>query len=180
MRTSSVLLFLPGIVILAACSAQRTEPAHRDLTLLAPDNEALPAVVSARELGVTRIEPGPSDEASTPKRQPTPARTRVRPARIAADADTAATAPDPSSPLSEQDVAFAGSGAGRALEPGQSVTVLPAGSDGVAGPPEADPVIAPPRHDDDRCIPGRGEVMPRGGRGFPGRGMIPRGFRGRF
>ena len=32
----------------------------------------------------------------------------------------------------------------------------------------------------ERTQPGRGEVMPRGGRGFPGRGMIPRGFRGRF
>jgi len=57
MRIPAVSVFLASALVLVACTAQRAEPARRDLTLLDPAAESVtPAVVSAREMAVSRVE----------------------------------------------------------------------------------------------------------------------------
>ena len=72
MRIPSASFLLPCALVLAACSAERPAPPRRDLTLLDPaDQSATPAVVSARELAVTRLEPG-ATVAAPARRRPAP------------------------------------------------------------------------------------------------------------
>ena len=175
MRIPSASLLLPCALVLAACSGERAAPPRRDLTLLDPaDQSATPAVVSARELAVTRADPGVTVVA--------PARTHARPAReVSAPAPTAsAPAPVPTpEPVTAPEDDAAAAGAGEALAPGQTVSVIPATSGSAPAPvPVGDfstesgirsrPVIIV---GDDRCVPGRGEVIGRG---------RPHGFRGRL
>ena len=186
MRIPSVSLLLPGALVLTACGGEPARP-PRDLTLLDPSAQATTdAVVSARELGVVRTETGVSNASAAVRRVPAPARARAVPAAALPDAQPApnpvATSPAPAA--DDEDVTLAAGGAGHALEPGQTVTVVPATSAGVTRRPEAEPFDAPAvmrnrrrGHDGDRCIPGRGEVMPRDPGTFPGGGSIPDGFR---
>ena len=175
MRIPSASLLLACALVLAACSSERAAPARRDLTLLDPaDQSATPAVVSARELAVTRAEPGATVVA--------PVRTHARPAREASAPTPAASAPAPvpvPEPVTVPDDAATPAGAGEALAPGQTVSVIPATSAPAPDPlPVGDfstergirsrPVII---IGDDRCVPGRGEVIGRG---------RPHGFRGRL
>ncbi len=182
MRIPSASLLLACALVLAACSGERAVPPRRDLTLLDPaDQSATPAVVSARELAVTRAEPGATVMAPA-RRRPVPVRTHARPAREVSAPAPAASRPAPvpapeSVTASEDDAAAAG--AGEALAPGQTVSVIPATSGSAPAPvPVGDfstesgirsrPVII---IGDDRCVPGRGEVIGRG---------RPHGFRGRL
>jgi hypothetical protein len=180
MRIPSASLLLPCALVLAACSGERAAPPRRDLTLLDPaDQSATPAVVSARELAVTRAEPSATTLA--PARRlpvPVPVRTRARPAREVSAPGLAASEPAPEPAAASEDAAAA-AGAGEALAPGQTVSVIPATSGSAPAPvPVGDfstesgirsrPVII---IGDDRCVPGRGEVIGRG---------RPHGFRGRL
>ena len=171
-------------LVLAACGGERAAPPRRDLTLLDPaDQSATPAIVSARELAVTRAEPGAAVVAPARRRPvPAPVRTHARPARAVSAPTPAASAPAPvpvPEPVTASDDAAAAAGAGEALAPGQTVSVIPATSGPAPDPlPVGDfstergirsrPVII---IGDDRCIPGRGEVIGRG---------RPHGFRGRL
>lgn len=182
MRIPSASLLVPCALLLAACGAEQAQPARRDLTLLDPAAEsAVPPVVSAREMAVTRTEPGVTQASPRARPAPAPVRTRALPAR-----KVSAPAPDASMVASvpvEEPVAAgeepAAAGAGEALAPGQIVKVIPATSAPSPAPvPVGDfstergirarPVII---IGDDRCIPGRGEVIPRG---------RPHGFRARL
>lgn len=181
MRIPSASLLLPCALVLAACSAERARPERRDLTLMDPaDQSATPAVVSARELAATPAEPGAAHAPAVRLRRPAPApiRTPARPAHeVAAPAAPASAAASASAP---EEVAAPAqeAGAGRELAPGQTVSAIPATSAPAPAPvPVGDlttergitrPVII---IGDDRCIPGRGEVIGRG---------RPHGFRGRL
>jgi hypothetical protein len=166
MRVSPASLFLPAILVVAACSGERSTSSNRDLTL-APSVESATesAVVSARELGRPEIEQSrpPANVTSRVRR----VRVRVPAAEVSAPAAAPAEDPEPD-PVADDAVAAGG----HALAPGQSVSVIPSTSG--AGP-------APAPHSDyagdgemrnrpawhvhgDRCIPGRGEVIPRAGR----------------
>lgn len=180
MRIPSASLLLACALVLAACSGERAVPPRRDLTLLDPaDQSATPAVVSARELAVTRAEPGATVLAPARRRPvPAPVRTHARPAREVSAPAPAASTPTPV-PAPEPVTDAAAAGAGEALAPGQTVSVIPATSGSAPAPvPVGDfstesgirsrPVII---IGDDRCVPGRGEVIGRG---------RPHGFRGRL
>jgi hypothetical protein len=179
MRVRYVHYLLPGALVVAACNTERSESAPRDLTLLPSTESATPAVASARELDLPRSDAGLTSQSSTRAPTPVPARAHARPAKRSehAAALTPVPAPDaepaPTSPApGPRDAALAG--AGTPLEPGQTVTVLPASSGaGTAPLPGSDVSTAEGIRarpwiiiGDDRCIPGRGEVMPRGHRGW--------------
>lgn len=184
MRIPSASLLLACALVLAACSGERAVPPRRDLTLLDPaDQSATPAVVSARELAVARAEPGATVMAPARRRPvPAPVRTHARPARDVSAPTAAASTPAPvptPEPVTAPEEDAAAAGAGEALAPGQTVSVIPATSGSAPAPvPVGDfstesgirsrPVIIV---GDDRCVPGRGEVIGRG---------RPHGFRGRL
>lgn len=171
--------FLPAALLVAACNTDRPEPVSRDLTLLPSSESALAPVASARELDLPRAEPG-ADRTSA-ARAPTraPARVHARPAHRTARAEAVAPVPSPDAepaaraPAPGPENAAAG-GAGTPLEPGQTVTLLPASTGAgtspvpASGVATAEGIRARPWIiiGDDRCIPGRGEVMPRGHRGW--------------
>jgi len=170
MRIPPVSLLLPAALVVAACSNERPVSADRDLTLAPSAESATAAVVSARELGLPEVER--SRVPSTLSSRPARARARARPA---ADGSSLTPAPTPQPEPELENVADAG--AGHALAPGQSVSVIPATS--AAGPaPVPDHDFASERgmrsrpiwvvEGDDRCIPGRGEVIPRRPGGFHG------------
>ena len=167
MRITPATLLLPGALALAACNMERSEPAARDLTLLSQTESATAAVVSARELDLPKSQAAADARAALAAR-PAPARTRAHPAELTADAAVVAPTPAP-----EADALAAG--AGTSLEPGQTVTVIPATSGAGAGKVPGSEVLSD--RDvrrpwiiigDDRCVPGRGEVIPRGPRGLRG------------
>jgi hypothetical protein len=179
MRIPSISLLLPGALVVAACGGGANRPASRDLTLLDPASETTTgAVVSAREMGLVRTETGVTKTAAAVRRLPAPARARAVPAAVMPEAQPA-PAPTP-----DEDAGPVAGGAGQALEPGQTVTVVPATSAGVQHRPDPGSYTEPEgmrnrrreRHGD-RCIPGRGEVLPQDPDHFPGRGSIPDGFR---
>ncbi|HEX5387361.1 MAG TPA: hypothetical protein VFW66_11705 [Gemmatimonadales bacterium] len=156
-------------------SASTTAPAARDLTLLdalPPAPDAAPAVVSARELAVPHAEPlvaAPSRHQSAravahsaPARRPTaPVRAAASPLTVPTPATLAVSAPAPApAPVAR--------GAGTALEPGESVTQLPATAAAPGSLPPVDLVSDRDLHrhpfviiGDDRCIPRRGDLFPR-------------------
>jgi hypothetical protein len=177
MRARYVLL--PAAIVVAACNTDRSESAPRDLTLLPSTESATAGITSARELDLPRPDAGAVRTSAARAPTPAPARVRARPARQTSQAANVApvaspnTEPAPSSPAPGPSVAAAG-GAGLALDPGQTVTIIPASSGAGAAPfPATDvstaqgmrarPVII---IGDDRCIPGRGEIIPRGPRNW--------------
>jgi hypothetical protein len=178
MRTGYTCLAVSAALAIAACSSERSESTPRDLTLL-PVESATDAVASARELNLPRAEPEHSNAAGASAMTPVPARVHARPAKrvTRADKDAPVAAPDPepapeSPAAGPHNVASAG-GAGTPLDPGQTVTVLPvSGGSGAAPLPVSDIATQDQIRrpwiiiGDDRCIPGRGEVMPRGHRGW--------------
>lgn len=179
MRIPSISLLLPGVLVVAACGGGADRAASRDLTLLDPANETTTgAVVSAREMGLVRTETGVTKTAASVRRLPAPARARAVPAAVVPEVQPAPT------PTPDEDAGPVAGGAGQALEPGQTVTVVPATSAGVQHGPDPGSYTEPEgmrnrrreRHGD-RCIPGRGEVLPQDPDHFPGRGSIPDGFR---
>ena len=186
MRIPSTSLLLPGALVLAACGGPN-RPASRDLTLLDPSNQTTTgAVVSAQEMGLVNTETGVTNSAATVRRVPAPARARAVPAAVVPEAQPAPTPPaaSPTPAPNDEDAAPAAGGAGHALEPGQTVTVVPATSAGVQHGPDPGPSTEPEgmrirrrEHHGDRCIPGRGEVLPQDPDHFPGRGSVPNGFR---
>jgi hypothetical protein len=179
MRIWYTCFAVPAALAVAACTSERSESTPRDLTLLPSAESATGAVASARELDLPRAEPDQSNAAGASALTPVPARVRARPAKRAerAPRDAPVAAPDaepaPESPAAgPRDVASAG-GAGMPLDPGQTVTVLPvSGGTGAAPLPVSDVASEDQIRrpwiiiGDDRCIPGRGEVMPRGHRGW--------------
>ena len=161
--------FCPRILVVAACSGERPASSDRDLTL-APSVESATAsaVVSARELGRPEIE---QSRAARQRHFPHQPGARPGAPRAGVSAPAAAPAADPEPDPEVDDAVDAG---GHALAPGQSVSVIPATSGaGPAPAPYSDyagegemrnhgrPGIV---HGDDRCIPGRGEVIPRAAR----------------
>ncbi len=180
MRVTSVYLLFPAALVVASCSTERSESTPRDLTLLPSAESATGAVASARELDLRPANPELTNSSAASAPTPVPARVPARKARRSPDAPRVAPVPAPDAepaPTSPspgpRDVASAG-GAGTPLDPGQTVTVIPAsGGSGSAPLPVSD--VATERGirqgpwiviGDDRCIPGRGEVMPRGHRGW--------------
>jgi hypothetical protein len=171
MRIPSASLLVVCALVLAACSGERAVPPRRDLTLLDPaDQSATPAVVSARELAVTRAEPGATVMAPARRRSvPAPVRTGARQAHLAAQNSAPAPAPvQDADPATESEDATARDG--HALAPGQQASVIPATSaSGPAPVPDAGYFGEGGRRrgrlivDGDRCIPGRGEVIPQAG-----------------
>jgi hypothetical protein len=183
MRQTVFALLLPG-AILAGCSRPADEGAARDLTLLqTPESSATRGIVSARELD------RPDPEPQLPVQAPSAARPRLVPARAHAVAAARASeslrqaplpvpnaepAPAPEPTPSPAPVAAA-AGAGTPLEPGQSVTLVPAGASAAPGAmPPTELVTAREMAGrriivvgDDRCVPGRGELL-------PGRHRFPR------
>jgi hypothetical protein len=179
MHTRYTCLAIPFALVVAACSSERSDSTPRDLTLLPSAESATDAVASARELDLPRAEPEQKNAAGASALTPVPARVHARQAKRVdrAAKDAPVTAPDPE-PAPEspapgpRDVASAG-GAGTPLDPGQTVTVLPvSGGTGPQPLPVSDVATEGQIRrpwiviGDDRCIPGRGEVMPRGHRGF--------------
>jgi hypothetical protein len=168
-------VFLPAAIVVAACNTDRSESAARDLTLLPSTESATAGIASARELDLPRPDAGATSTSAAQAPTLAPARVRARPAQRTSHAAEVApvpspsTEPAPSSPAPGASDAALG-GAGVALNPGQTVTVVPASSGAGSTPfPATDvstargmrarPVII---IGDDRCIPGRGEVIPRG------------------
>ncbi|HET7599467.1 MAG TPA: hypothetical protein VFK09_04210 [Gemmatimonadales bacterium] len=174
MRPLALTLLVPGLWV-AACSRPSGEPAGRDLTLLTAERDsAAPGVVSARELGLATPEPRDSAPAdATPRRRPVAAPRHATPAAPAPEAARAAPVPAPEpAPARSADPGPAhgpaAGGAVTALEPGQSVATLPATA---AGAPDQLPPteLVSERQlrgrrliiiGDDRCVPGRGELVP--------------------
>ncbi len=168
MRIPPVSLLLSGALVVAACSGERSVT-NRDLTLAPSAESATAAVVSARELGLPEVEQSraPANLASRGA-----ARVRIR-ARAPAAAGGSALTPAPTAEPEAESEDVAEAGAGHALAPGQTISVIPATSG--AGPPavpysdyatEAGVRSPPPVwvvHGGDRCIPGRGEMIPRAG-----------------
>ncbi len=174
MRKFVLAVALPA-ALAAGCSRPSDEPAARDLTLLTtPESSATSAVVSARELIRSPAEP------LSPAPAGTAARLRLVPVRAPAKAAAPRPEPAPPAPVPNAEVArsrspepapapvAAAAGAGMALEPGQSVTVVSAGAS--AGPAQLPPTELISSHEmagrriiiigDDRCVPGRGELLP--------------------
>ena len=162
----SFLLFALGA---AACSpgSDANPPAARDLTLAAAP--ASDAVLGPAE----RVTPPPAGSAvRAPVAEPAP-RPRVvrRTAQPAAPEPETAIAPAtvpveaPEAPEPEP-IADSWAGAGRALEPGQAVGVVPVAMGSGARMPQTDLVSergirwTGMVHGDDRCIPGRDEMVP--------------------
>lgn len=168
MRVPPASLFLPAIVVVAACRGERSASSGRDLTL-APSVESATAsaVVSAQELGRPDIEQSRAPASVTSRT--TRVRVPVHAPAVSAPAVAPAAAPaeDPEPDAVADDAVETG---GHALAPGQSVSAIPATS--AAGPARA-PYSdyagegemrnrRPAWHvHGDRCIPGRGEVIPR-------------------
>jgi hypothetical protein len=173
MRIPPTSFLLPGVLIAAACGGEPAASAHRDLTL-APSAESATAVVSARELGLPEVEQSRAPASSASAARPAQARVRAPsrgpsvPQAVAAPAPAAV--PDPAPAVEE----FADP---HALAPGQTVSAIPATSGAGAAPvPDSDfaseaGIRSRPTWviHGDRCIPGRGEVIPR---------RRPRGFHG--
>jgi hypothetical protein len=177
MRKLALAVLLPG-ALAAGCSRPAAEPAQRDLTLLtAADSSATAAIASARELD--RVDPEPRTRAEagvTLRPRPVPVRAHAKPAAPApeasAPAPVAAPAPTPAAKHAPAPppapATLAARGAGTPLEPGQSVTLVPAGA--TAGPgqvPGTELLTAQEMGHrsiiiigDDRCVPGRGELLP--------------------
>jgi hypothetical protein len=174
MRKLALAVLLPAAVA-AGCSRPADEPAKRDLTLLADVDTSKLSVVSPRELIRSDPEPQAPVAASTAV-QPrlVPVRKHAKPAAPTPAAHTSApvatpeASPAPQGPPTPTQVASAPKGAGTPLDPGQSVTVMPAATSTSPGNvPGAD---ASPIHElgrgiiiigDDRCVPGRGDLLPR-------------------
>jgi hypothetical protein len=162
-------VFLASAALVAAgCSS--SEPARndtRDLTLAAPPPADV--VLGPAERIATSPAPSAPAIASAPAPRPRPAR---RPAeRAAPDPEpeqmapvpVAATAPARPTP---EPVVDSWTGAGRSLEPGQAVGVVPVAVGSGSPMPQTDLVSergirwTGMVHGDDRCIPGRDEMVP--------------------
>ncbi len=162
-----ITIVLPSALVLAACGRSPSEKSNRDLTLLARPSESS-AIASSRELDLARGTPESPARTDASARRPRPERAPAVPAKPADEASPPAPEPAPAPAPEPKVVAQSQGGAGMALEPGQSVTVLPATS-GAAPGPLPDPILVSDRQGsrpwiiigDDRCIPGRGE-MPAG------------------
>jgi hypothetical protein len=170
MRISFVnVLALPGALLAVACGTDQRPPATRDLTLLT--TPASPgAVASADELDRPRAEPRAPAPTGRTTREPRPARRRSAPTEAAASPSVSAPAPAPPAPTTAPAVATR-SGAATSLDPGESVSAVPAVPAAAPGrlpaPLGGDEPGVTRRGPwiiigDDRCIPGRGELFPRG------------------
>ncbi len=178
MRVPHVYLLFPAALVVASCSTERSESTPRDLTLLPSAESATGAVASARELDLRPADPqlANSSTASAPK--PVPARVPARKAHRSANSSRVAPVPAPEAEPAPTSTApgprnVAHAGAGTPLDPGQTVTVIPASSGAGSAPlPTSD--VSTERAmrgpwiviGDDQCIPGRGEVIPRDHRGW--------------
>jgi hypothetical protein len=174
MRKLALAVLLPAAVV-AGCSRPADEPAKRDLTLLADVDTSKLAVVSPREL--LRSDPEPQAPVAAPtavRPQLVPVRKHAKPAAPTPAAHSSApvatpnASPTPHGPPLPTQVASAPKGAGTPLDPGQSVTQMPAASS--TNPGTVPGTDASPLHElgrgiiiigDDRCVPGRGELLPR-------------------
>ncbi len=180
MRVTHVYLLFPAALVVASCSTERSESTPRDLTLLPSAESATGAVASARELDLRPADPRLANASTASAPKPVPARVPARKAHRSTNASRVAPVPAPEAepaPTSPspgpRDVAGAG-GAGTPLNPGETVTVVPASSGAGSAPLPASDVSTERGIrqgpwvviGDDRCIPGRGEVMPRGLRGW--------------
>ncbi len=167
-QTRSVLIFAAALAASGCASEpEQSRPDARDLTLApAPASDA---VLGPAEL----IRPAAAPRVAAVSAAPAP-RSRVAPRAAAAAApDVAPTveAPVPvaaeeASPPTPHPVVDAWSGAGRSLEPGQAVGVVPVAVGGGSQMPPTELVSERGIrwmgmvHGDDRCIPGRDEMLP--------------------
>ena len=174
MRKLALAVLLPGVVI-AGCSRPAVEPAKRDLTLLGDVDTSKLAVISPNEL----LRPDPQPQApvattTTVRPHFVPARKHAKPAAPTPAAHNSApvatpdASPTPQGPPLPTQVASAPKGAGTPLDPGQSVTQMPAATSTSPGNVPGTDVYT--LHElgrgiiiigDDRCVPGRGELLPR-------------------
>jgi len=162
-------LVLAALLAAAACSSgsQSSRPDARDLTLAArptPD-----AVLGPVERIASSQAPRAPDVVAAPAPRPRVARQAAMaaapdPAPVA-EAPVPEAAAEPAPPTAEP-VVDAWSGAGRSLEPGQAVGVVPVAMGGGSTMPQTDLVSergirwTGMVHGDDRCIPGRDEMVP--------------------
>jgi hypothetical protein len=175
MRKLALVVLLPG-ALAAGCSRPVDEPPPRDLTLLVgAESTATPATTSARELD------RPDPEPRAPVATGTAVRPRLAPIRAHAEAaapsaearspapvPVPAAEPAPTASPAPAPATVAAGGAGTPLEPGQSVTIVPAGASAGPGQVPQTELLTPRQMDgggviiidDDRCIPGRGELLP--------------------
>jgi hypothetical protein len=166
MPETRLAVLLAVLLAGAACSSDRESapPAGRDLTLAAAP--APDAVLGSTE----RVRP--SSAPAVPALVAT-ARPRVvrRPAVAAAPEpalvpEAPAPAAAASAPPAPEPIVDAWAGAGRSLEPGQAVGVVPVAMGGGTAMPQTDLVSergirwTGMIHGEDRCIPGRDEMVP--------------------
>lgn len=175
MRKLALAVLLPGALVAGCSRRPADEPAKRDLTLLADVDTSKFPIVSPRELWRSDPEPQAPVAAPTAVRPHlVPARKHAKPAAPAPAAHRTApvAAPDaspaPQGPPTPTPVAAAPKGAGTPLDPGQSVTIMPASAS--TSPGNVPTTDALGVHElghgiiiigDDRCVPGRGDLMPR-------------------
>lgn len=162
-------LVLAAALAAAGCTSgpETSRPDGRDLTL-AP-GPAGEAVLGPDELVRPAAAPRAPAVSAAPSARPRPAR---RPA-VSAEPDLAPTveapvpaASDDPSPPTPEPVVDAWTGAGTALEPGQAVGVVPVATGTSSALPPTELVSERGIrwmgmvHGDDRCIPGRDEMLP--------------------
>jgi hypothetical protein len=160
---------LAALVAAAACSSgpESSPSGARDLTLVA--SPAQDAVLGPAE----RIAPAEAPRAPAVVAAPASRPKIARRAAVAAAPDPAPVveAPVPEAaaepaPPTPQPVVDAWTGAGRSLEPGQAVGVVPVAMGSGTRMPQTDLVSergirwTGMVHGDDRCIPGRDEMLP--------------------
>ncbi|HEU5171838.1 MAG TPA: hypothetical protein VFU46_14920 [Gemmatimonadales bacterium] len=176
MRCRLPVLAVAIAVAAAGCAPEAAQPPSRDLTILAVPAE--PVVAGPVELARSSGTPIVAAAAESPVRRPRAVRQPAVPVEPAPEpaAERLATAPlvSADAPAADAPMTDSWTGAGRALEPGQSVGVVPAvATGGSAQMPPTELVSATAMrrrwgggiHGGDRCIPGRDELLP----GYRGR-----------
>jgi hypothetical protein len=173
MPSSRNVLILAALFAAAGCasdaarSAEESGAAARDLTLAtAPTADAVlgPAEATSRPAApaVRAASAAPSLRHRVVRRAAVAAAPEPSPA-VESPAPAAAAAPSPPTP---EPLVDQWTGAGTALEPGQAVGVVPVAMGAGSGMPPTELVSergirwTGMIHGDDRCIPGRDEVVP--------------------
>ncbi len=162
------LLVLAAALAASGCAPKRESPAPaRDLTLAAAP--AADAVLGSAERIALSAAPSAPAVAAAPAPRPRVAPRAAVPAAPdpapTASAPVPATSDEPAPPTAEP-IVDSWAGAGSALEPGQAVGIVPVAMGGGSRMPQTDLVSERGIrwmgvvHGDDRCIPGRDEIVP--------------------
>jgi hypothetical protein len=167
-QTRSVLIVAAALAASGCASEpEQNRPDPRDLTLAtapAPDAVLGPAelIRPAAAPRAAAVSAAPAPRSRVARRAAEPAAPEVAPT-VEAPAPVAAAEALPPTP---QPVVDAWAGAGRSLEPGQAVGIVPVAMGGGSRMPPTELVSERGIrwmgmvHGDDRCIPGRDEMLP--------------------